>query len=132
MYHWSDAEKTTFETAYNSAVNRHPEREWPSPNWFDYLKRVMRAEPVVVRGAMGFGLKAVAGALLRLGRIDTKWDAGPVDGLGAMAGAWWCAAEARRTGVPLTEIDLMRQIVEYNEVDCRVMMEIVRYLRAAH
>ena len=31
-----------------------------------------------------------------------------------------------------TVLELMSEIVEYNEVDCRVMMEAVRYLRAAH
>ncbi len=33
---------------------------------------------------------------------------------------------------PLGEIDLMQIIQRYNEVDCKVMMELVRYLRANH
>ena len=32
----------------------------------------------------------------------------------------------------MTELPLMHEIVSYNEVDCKVMMEIVRYLRANH
>ena len=132
VIHWSPAETTTFDTAYNSARERHPERSWPSPRWFDFLGQVVRAEPVVVRGAMGFGLKAVASALHSHGCIETLWPEGPADGLGAMVGAWWCDAEARRTGQPLREIDLMRQIIAYNEVDCRAMMETVRYLRERH
>jgi hypothetical protein len=47
-------------------------------------------------------------------------------------GACWCASEATRTSVPLGQIDLMRGIQDYNEVDCKVMMEIVRYLRRNH
>lgn len=132
VIHWSPAETTTFDTAYNSARERHPERSWPSPRWFDFLGQVVRAEPVVVRGAMGFGLKAVASALHSHGCIETLWPEGPADGLGAMVGAWWCDAEARRTGQPLREIDLMRQIIAYNEVDCRAMMETVRFLRERH
>jgi hypothetical protein len=58
VIHWSGAEPINFETAYNSARRRHP--EWPRPRWFDLLERVFRAEPVVVRGAFGFGLKEVA------------------------------------------------------------------------
>ena len=42
------------------------------------------------------------------------------------------AEEAKRLGVTLPEIDLMQEIAAYNEVDCRVMMEIVQYLRAEH
>lgn len=132
LFHWSHAEASTLETAYNSAVARHPGKSWPRPHWFDFLNRVVKAEPVVVRGAMAFGLKAVARAFRRHGLIETEWDAGPADGLGAMVGAWWCAQEAARLGVPLGEVSLMRDIVRYNEVDCRVMMEVVRYLREAH
>lgn len=132
VFHWSHAETSTFETAYNSAKTRHPDKSWPTPNWFDFLGEVMRAEPVLVRGALGFGLKAVARAFHRHGLIETAWDAGPADGMGAMVGAWWCAAEAQRDGRRLGEIELMRDIARYNEVDCRVMMEIVRYLRQHH
>ena len=66
------------------------------------------------------------------GLIDTEWGDGPTDGLGAMIGAWWCAHEAEHLGVPMLDLELMQQIREYNEVDCRAMMEIVRHLRAEH
>jgi hypothetical protein len=52
--------------------------------------------------------------------------------MGAMVGAWRCEEEARRRAVVLPEIDLMRAIAAYNEVDCKVMMETVRYLRLRH
>ena len=67
----------------------------------------MREEPVVVRGAFGFGLKAIAKAMHGHGLIDTLWDDGPADGLGAMVGAWWCQDQ----GVPLTDLELMSEIV---------------------
>jgi hypothetical protein len=87
---------------------------------------------VVVRGAFGFGLKAVAKALHGHGLIETRWDDGPMDGLGAMVGAWWCAEEAQTAGIALADVPLMGEIARYNEVDCRVVMEIVRYLREHH
>ena len=127
--HWSQAERTTFETAYHAAKRRHPEKGWPSPNWSDFLD-VMRKEPVAIRGAMGYGLKAVARALHQHGLIETVWGDGPADGLGAMMGGWWCYDEAARTGVPVTSLDLMREIVAYNEVDCRAMWEVVSAVRA--
>ena len=49
-----------------------------------------------------------------------------------MAGAWWCDAEAVRAGKRLVDLKLMEQIVACNEVDCKVMMEVVRYLRGHH
>jgi len=132
LFHWSPAEVTTLQNAYNSAKDRHPEENWPSLNWFDFLVKVVRAEPLVVKGAFGFGLKAISSALHFQEKIKTLWGDGPADGLGAMAAAWWCAEESKANGVPLGSFDLMQGVIEYNEVDCKVMMEIIRYLRANH
>jgi predicted RecB family nuclease len=49
-----------------------------------------------------------------------------------MVGAWSAAAEARRRGVAMGQLELMREIERYNEVDCRVMQEVIRYLRSHH
>ena len=132
VFHWSPAEVTSLQTAFNAARARHPDKNWPSPAWFDFLNNVVRQEPVVVRGALGFGLKTVANALHSHGLIETNWGGGPADGLGAMAGAWWCEEQIRRDGGRLRDLDLMQEIERYNEVDCKVMMEIVRYLRSNH
>ena len=133
VFHWSHAEVTALENAYNSARERHRERAtWPNVDWYDFLSKVMREEPVVVRGALGFGLKAIANAMHNLGLIATNWSDSPVDGLGAMVGAWRCDEKRQETGTPLHEMSLMQEIARYNEVDCKVMMEIITYLRTNH
>ena len=133
IFHWSHAEVTQLERAYNSARTRHGERaDWPELGWYDFQMRVMRGAPVTVRGALGFGLKAVAKAMSSHGLIETDWADSQVDGLGAMVGAWRCDTEAQQKGTSMTELPLMQEIAAYNEVDCRVMMEIIRYLRANH
>ena len=76
------------------------------------------------RGALGFGLKAIGKAMHAQGLIGTSWADGPTDGLGAMVGAWSAAAEARRGGVALGGAR--------REVDCRVMAEVIGYLREHH
>ncbi len=68
VFHWSNAERSVLETAYNSACRRH-DRTWPELNWFDFLSEVVREEPVAVRGSLGFGLKSVAKAMHKLGLI---------------------------------------------------------------
>jgi predicted RecB family nuclease len=97
--------------------------------WVDLLGEVVKAEPVTAKGAFGFGLKALAKAFHAHGLIETNWSDGPTDGLGAMTGAWWCDHEARRRGVPMAHLDLMLELESYNEVDCRVMAEILDWLR---
>ncbi len=132
LFHWAHLERTWLETQHNSAKARHSGNDWPSPRWFDFYLRVMQSEPVVVRGAFDFGLKDVANAMHSHGLIETLWKEGPTDGLGAMVGAWSCATEAVERGCALSETELMKEIMQYNEVDCKAMMEIIRYLRRHH
>ncbi len=132
VIHWAPAEPLNYELEYDAAKKRHPHKDWPELRWFDFLNRVIKAEPVVVRGAMAFGLKAVARAMRRHGCIRTEWTDGPTDGLGAMVGAWSCDAEAAANGGRMMDVPLMQSIGHYNEVDCKVMQEIVSYLRQEH
>jgi len=129
LVHWSPAETSNFERAYDNARARHPDRDWPTLVWFDLLHEVVQAEPLVVRGAFSFSLKPIARSLHALGHIQTHWGEGLADGAGAMAGAWNAAVEAKRKGVTLGATEVMGEIARYNEVDCRVMAEILDYLR---
>jgi hypothetical protein len=129
VVHWSAAEGSALDTAYNATRTRHSEAAWPEVPWFDLLD-IVRDVPVGVTGAFVYGLKAIAKGMAAQGLIATTWGDGTTDGLGAMVGAWWCDAEARRTGVPMSDLPLTRQIGAYNEVDCRVMAEILVWLRA--
>jgi hypothetical protein len=129
LVHWSLAEESNFERAYESARSRHPDRTWPRLQWYDLLGRVFRAEPIVVKGAFSFGLKSIARAMRAHGLIETAWGEGLADGAGAMAGAWAAAAESRARGRTLAESAVMQEIGRYNEVDCRVMAELLDYLR---
>jgi hypothetical protein len=129
LVHWSLAEESNFEQAFESARSRHPDRNWPALAWYDLLSRVFRAQPIVVKGAFSFGLKSVARAMRAHGLIQTVWGEGLADGAGAMVGAWTAAADSRARGRALTESPVMQEIARYNEVDCRVMAEILDYLR---
>jgi hypothetical protein len=132
LIHWSPAEQSNFERAYDNARARHPERSWPELPWYDLLRDVIQAEPVVVKGAFSFSLKSIARSMRANGLIETDWGEGLADGAGAMAGAWNAAVEAKRRGVALGDTDTMREVGRYNEVDCRVMAEILEHLRQQH
>jgi predicted RecB family nuclease len=132
LVHWSPAEQSNFERAYDNARGRHTDRDWPPLPWYDLLQGVIQSEPVVVRGAFSFSLKSIARAMRANGAIATDWGEGLADGAGAMAGAWNAAVEAKRRGVALGDTDTMREVARYNEVDCRVMAEILDHLRREH
>ena len=130
LYHWSPAEVTFLDKPYSRARERHGRSaDWPDLPWVDLLGEVVREEPVTVRGAFNFGLKAIAKAMHAQRLIDTSWTDGPTDGLGAMVGAWSCAVEAKRLAAPMTSLPFMQEIAQYNEVDCKVMMEVLEYFR---
>lgn len=130
VFHWSHAEKSFMVSSYNSAQERHGGK-FPDIRWYDFLN-VVRGEPVTVKGAYAFGLKAFAQAFKSHGLTETLWQDGVADGMAAMAGAWYCHREAVERGCSMRELEFMRKIEEYNEVDCKVMMEIIAYLRANH
>jgi hypothetical protein len=132
VFHWAPHEKVSLSTAFDAARKRHPDNDWPEPTWYDFLNNVVKKEPVTVKGACAFGLKAIANAMAKNGLIATNWGSSNIDGLGAMIGGWWCDDEAEKLGCSMREIDLMHDIREYNEVDCRVMWEAIAYLREHH
>ena len=129
LYHWSPAETSTLSTAYNAARKRHPENEWPLLPWFDLLDRVVKAAPMSVTGAFGYGLKDIAKAMQAMGLIKTAWGDGPTDGLGAMVAAWRVDEATEASGGVLLDDPLMREVADYNRVDCQVMAEILAWLR---
>ena len=132
LFHWHWAETSFLDTQYNSPIKRHGRRDWAGLPWVDLLHRVFKAEPILVGGTAGYGLKEIARALHDGGLIDTLWGDGVGGGMEAMTGAWWVDAEAERTGVSMRDLDVMQAIELYNEIDCRVMAEILTYLRREH
>lgn len=129
VVHWSHAEASSLDTAYNDARTRRPAKAWPdipgSTPWSSSCARNRFTRPRCVR----LGLKPIAKAMRAAGLIATTWEDGPADGLGAMVGAWWCDAEAARTGTVMGALPLMADIGRYNEVDCRAMAEVISWLR---
>ncbi len=124
LFHWSSYEKRVWE----QAKKRHQSRDVSSwdfleTHWFDFLE-VFRKEPIVIQGCFSFKLKDVAKALYNHGLISTTWDSSCLDGYGAMIRAFEALRSSNET--------VIRDILRYNEVDCKVLEEIVTYLRRNH
>ena len=142
LYHWGHAEQSMFK----HACMRHK-------LWFDYISnkahwidmcKIFKDEPIVIHGVKGFGLKGVARAMHRHGWISTEWDTtGPGSGLAAMHQAIEYYKFIDRYSKIDTKTYLDREmfesyverfnkIVAYNEVDCKVLWEILTYIRTHH
>ena len=134
LFHWSHAEKTilnTLDKRYNNEFYN-----WiNNVTWIDMCK-IFMDEPIVLKGAKKFNLKEIAHTMYKHGMITTKWQAdGPDSGLAAMFDAiqYYKYSSRVDTNTNPQEIQqnqkIMDSIVNYNEVDCKAVYEIVKYLR---
>ena len=95
------------------------------------LSKLFRDEPIVVKGSLRYKLKSISKALFDMGLISTSWDFSSEcnSGLAAMA-------LANKIYDELNEVtkdnEIMKEIIKYNEVDCKVLWDILRYLRENH
>ena len=126
--HWSKAE----ESMWGNSSERHKldYEEW---SWLDLLD-VFKSEPIVINGCMSYGLKDVSKAMFKHGMIKSIWnDKGKcVDGQGAMIAAHKADRQARINNISMKDVPIMKEIVEYNKIDVKVLHEIITYLRLNH
>jgi hypothetical protein len=119
--HWTQAEQT-FYNKIKSLINC-------KEKIFLDLYQIFIAEPIVIKDALNFSLKTIAKAMYKHGMIKTNWDdnSSCVNGLDAMI-----IAHELYEKKPIVKIDDMKDIAYYNEVDCKVLYEILEYLRLNH
>ena len=125
LFHWGHVEKTLMD----AALLRHPDISWDNYNllqWVDMCSVFTKA-PIVVKGSLTFKLKDIANAMLENGLITTKWESGALEnGLVAMQRS----IDYYSSGCPHGMGWIMDGVKEYNMIDCKVLWDIVRYLRS--
>ncbi len=134
-FHWTDAEIRFLERSVQRIIAKDPSQRKLIDQfntdivWVDLCK-IFQQDPIVVKGCFRYKLKHIANAMYSHGLITTHWSDGEMsDGFRAMLEA----IKLYRTDDILSITNkLYKDIVDYNEVDCKVMWDIVRYLRANH
>lgn len=126
FYHWSHAEPT----CYNKALARH-NFKWRQVNFCDLLT-VFKQEPIVIKGNLKYGLKGIAKAMHHHNFIETIWESdNPCsNGLTAMVLAWKVYKKNKMKDIHNNPI--IQDIIKYNIIDCKVLWEIINYLRNNH
>lgn len=113
LVHWTNIEHRIFEekmkeytmTKLNKVIK-----------WLDLHEYFVKSD-IYVKGCFNNKLKNVSRTLYKKGYIKTTWDNGIfLDGLGAMTGYILFLKNKDKT--------ILDEIVKYNLVDCRVMLEI--------
>jgi predicted RecB family nuclease len=131
LIHWSSAEKVVF----NKAMTRSSISMQSFNNnfeWFDLLE-VFKNERIAVNGALNYGLKTIAKAMHKHKLISTNWNTNSKcsNGLNAMILAYDEYEKNKNVKEPIKKNSIMIDIMEYNEIDCKVLWEIISYLRNA-
>lgn len=132
LYHWGHIEPK----AYERAMERHPREKFHNElivnNWVNFYD-VMRNEPIVMRGALSFGLKAIVKSMKENGLIDIEYDTnGCSNGIEAMADAVKIYRSGGFAKTNLENWKKMNEIIAYNEIDCKAVFAIIDYLRTNH
>ena len=127
-WHWSHTEQTMWQ----NTILKHPSLKGYKLNWCDLLK-VFQMEPIVIKGALNFKLKSIAKAMHHHGFIKTVWDTNDMgDGQTAMLETIHADKMALKQKKQLSEMPILKSVIRYNEIDVKVLQEIVSYLRLYH
>lgn len=139
LVHWSNAETLSWERASSHSPIEDigtflmDNQDGIKVDFFDLLD-LFKTVPITIRGCLNFGLKTIAKRLFELGHIKTTWPTGisSTDGVSAMLSTYNAYKDCQKTGKKLSEHNLIKEEIKYNEVDCKVLQEIIKYLRDHH
>jgi putative phage-type endonuclease len=125
IIHWSNAELNFLKNA-NKRHNLNIELK----NNVD-LRKIFEKEPISIKGLYNYKLKEVIKVMNNYNFIDIKYDT--IDnGLEAMILTWKYNEQSLQKKIPLYNINEFKEIIYYNEIDCKSMYEIILYLKQNH
>ncbi|XWV24799.1 hypothetical protein QJ856_gp0984 [Tupanvirus deep ocean] len=137
LYHWGHIERSFFtglcarlEKTIGDDIENDLELMRTKLVWYD-LSETFKNNPIVINGCFKFGLKEVAGRLFELGLVQSSWknsDSTCADGNTAMVMAQRAYQSSRQNSVSITQSPIIKEIMEYNKIDCVVIHEIVEFM----
>lgn len=120
--HWGSAEVSIL-----NQLNRKYNYMWTefiSSIKYTDLLTVFKLEPIVIKGALNFGLKDISKAMHSHKMITTTWPQTHIEsGEDAMMSA------IRYYQNDYKDENELQRLINYNEIDCKVLSEILCYLR---
>ena len=122
VYHWGNAEKVYI----NYMKEKYKDIEFPNFIMIDLLS-YFKLEPIVIKGCFGYGLKEIVKTLYDLKYINNIW-IDDIDGLNAMIKIMEISELSRNSNIPIKRFSEISDIIYYNYIDCRVLVDILQML----
>jgi len=117
LIHWSGAEpRQWFGIAEKYNIPKL------NGKWFDLLK-FFKDKEIVIKDTFGYGLKEICWALRKHGKIAAEWEDDCTSGVSAMI---MLKDAIKETDINIEENEKTKHISKYNEIDCKVLMEIYK------
>lgn len=115
LFHWGNAEPSMWKKVFQSN---------PKKLVFIDLLKIFKDEPITIKGVFDYSLKSIAKKMYEYGMVDCLWNTETENGLGAMVNSF--------NAYKNNDKRLMSDVVKYNEIDCKLLYEILVYLRKNH
>uniref|UniRef100_A0A6C0KZ21 Uncharacterized protein n=1 Tax=viral metagenome TaxID=1070528 RepID=A0A6C0KZ21_9ZZZZ len=125
IFHWGHAENNYIEYIKKT----YPEIVFPEYQLINVLD-YFRTEPIIVQGVFQFGLKSIGDALYRNNLIKTTWGIND-NGLDTMI-EFKDICLHKNPKIPLKRYSQIKEIIEYNRIDCQVLFEIVELMKKTY
>lgn len=123
LFHWTQAEITNLKDINKRQNNIYAKFLDESEIYYVDMYNVFIKEKIYIKDALNYKLKTVGKALYKLGKINISWpDTDIVNGQIAMLEA----VEYYRNK---QNKKIMDDIIAYNEIDCKMIYEIVSFFR---
>ena len=123
IFHWGHAEKTYI----NYMRCKYKDIKFPRMMLIDLCEFFVN-EPLLLKGCFNFGLKNIGKCLYKNKFINTTWS-DTDNGLDAMILFKDICEKNAEKNIPIKRYTEISDIVEYNKIDCIVLMEILQFLR---
>ena len=128
FFHWSHAEVSFLEN-YNNK-NNLSYTSFLNKIEFADLYKLFTQEKICINGALTYKLKDISKALYKHGLIQTTWNSTNVtNGLNAMLDGCYYYKCIDNNKVDDNTKNIFDNIIKYNEIDCKVMGDIVLWMR---
>jgi len=127
LYHYAHADQTLLSRCFDQTdLNKQQSAIVKRIEWCD-LYKIVRDEPICMKGALDFSLKSIVSALSVQGKINVSYKDMQIQS--GMDGFMAAVSASSEPNTPFSAHELVRETIKYNELDCRALQEILFYFR---
>ena len=129
LFHWgSSAEPAIYRNIINKYNIIHP---LSHDIWNDMCTLFIKGN-IGIKGSTSYGLKNIAKAMYKHGMINYIWNDKLDSGFESMISIYKANNISINNNIKLYNVNITNDIIKYNMVDCKILHDIITYIRNNH